>query len=79
MYLFPLVILKTTAAKPITTIGATHPQQKAEPQAPHASPISSSEVFSCPREGCVRVFQRYSNLENTYPLKNVASMLNGTP
>ena len=54
---------KDHAAKPTTTIGATDPQQKAEPQAPQASPPSSREVFSCPREGCVRVFQRYSNLE----------------
>ena len=53
---------KDHAAKPTATIGATD-QQKAEPQAPQASPPSSSEVFSCPREGCVRVFQRYSNLE----------------
>ena len=49
---------KDHATKPTTTIGATDPQKKPEPQAPQASPPSSSEFFSC-----VRVFQRYSNLE----------------
>ena len=53
---------KDHAAKPTTIIGAD-PQQKAEPQAPQTSPPSSSKVFSCLREGCMRVFQRYSNLE----------------
>lgn len=53
---------KDHGAKPTARIGATD-KQRAEPQAPEASVLSSSEVFSCPREGCVRVFQRYSNLE----------------
>lgn len=47
---------KDHAAKPTTTIGATDPQQKAEPQAPQASPPSFSEVFFLSSRGLCACF-----------------------
>ena len=46
---------KDHAAKPTATIGATD-QQKAEPQAPQASPPSSSEVFFLSSRGLCACF-----------------------
>ena len=69
--------------KPITLkSSSTHARLQAAPQVPEVQQSSlerhPSSVYSCPKEGCVKVFQRASALERHLSLEAYTLSQKGT-